>query len=202
VAWTRVPRNLAKESRLFRTLRVALAGAALMTALTSTAAFAATDYYTILPANVRPLPAVERVAPSTRSVRNAQGYALPLDGRLRVTTPFGERGPYWKLGYHPGIDFGVKSGTPVKAVADGVVLEAHEAGYNAGYGGYVKIDHGNGVHSLYAHLSRVDVAEGQQVSAGEALALSGNTGVSTGPHLHVEIRKNGVHQDPAPYLGL
>ena len=186
---------------MLRTFRLALAGAALMTAVTGTTASAASYYneHNLLPFQDRP---VATAPVTTAPLRNANGFALPLDGRLRVTTPFGERGPYWKVGYHPGIDFGVKMGTPVKVVADGVVIEAYEDGYNKGYGGYVKVDHGNGLHSLYAHLSRVDVVEGQQVSAGEALALSGNTGVSTGPHLHVEIRKDGVHQDPAPYLGL
>ena len=181
---------------MLRTLRVALAGAALMTALTSTAASAASTHeheHSYLPFRDRPV---------VQSVTNALGFALPLSTRLRITTPFGERGPYWKLGYHPGMDFAVPVGTPVKAVADGVVIEAYEAGYNKGYGGYVKVDHGNGRHSLYAHLSRVDVEEGQQVSAGDKIALSGNTGVSTGPHLHLEIRQNGKHLDPAPYLGL
>jgi murein DD-endopeptidase MepM/ murein hydrolase activator NlpD len=187
---------------LLRSLRVALAGAALMTALTSTAASAANDYYNVLPFRGSPVITITLPAPAPAPVRNANGFALPLDGRLRVTTPFGERGPYWKVGYHPGIDFGVKTGTPVKAIADGVVIEAHEAGYNKGYGGYVKIDHGNGRHSLYAHLSRVDVEVGAQVSAGDKIALSGNTGVSTGPHLHVELRQNGKHIDPAPFLGI
>ena len=179
---------------MLRTIRLALAGAALMTALTSTAASAASDYYTLQPSEDRP--AVTKLA------TNALGFALPLATRLRITTPFGERGPYWKLGYHPGMDFAVPTGTPVKAVADGVVIEAYEDGYNKGYGGYVKIDHGNGRHSLYAHLSRVDVEEGQQVSAGDKIALSGNTGVSTGPHLHLEIRQDGKHVDPAPFLGI
>ena len=181
---------------MLKTFRLALAGAALMTALTSTAASAADRHYA---GDLRPL---ARVTASSRVTRSAAGFALPMSTRLFVTTPFGERGPYWKLGYHPGIDFRAAVGTPVKAVADGIVIEAHEAGWNAGYGGYVKIDHGNGLQSLYAHLSRVDVEVGTQVSAGEKLALSGNTGVSTGPHLHLEIRQNGVQKDPAPYLGL
>jgi murein DD-endopeptidase MepM/ murein hydrolase activator NlpD len=177
---------------VLRSLRLALVGAALMTALSSSAALAATDYSRFLPVADRPL----------TTVRNAIGYALPLSGRLRVTTPFGERGPYWKLGYHPGIDFGVPIGTSVQAVADGVVIEAEEDGWHKGYGGYVKVDHGDGLHSLYAHLSRVDVSVGDQVSAGDHLARSGNTGVSTGPHLHLEMRQDGVHKDPAPYLGI
>jgi murein DD-endopeptidase MepM/ murein hydrolase activator NlpD len=182
---------------MLKTFRVALAGAALMTALTSTAASAADRHY------AGDLSALARVTGnSTRVTRSAAGYALPMSIRLFVTTPFGERGPYWKSGYHPGIDFRAPVGTPVKAVADGIVVEAHEDGYNKGYGGYVKIDHGNGLHSLYAHLSRVDVAVGDQVVAGDKLALSGNTGISTGPHLHLEMRQNGVQKDPAPYLGL
>src|SRR5687767_11994235 len=126
---------------MLKTFRLALAGAALMTALTSTAASAADRYYA---GDLSPL---ARTTASARVARNVNGYALPLDGRLRVTTPFGERGPYWKVGYHPGIDFGVKTGTPVKVIADGVVIEAHEAGYNAGYGGYVKVDHRSEEHT-------------------------------------------------------
>lgn len=177
---------------MLRTLRLALASGALIAALGSTAAYAATDYNRFLPVDERP----------QTGVTNANGYALPLSGRLRVTTPFGERGPYWKLGYHPGMDFGVPTGTSVKSVDDGVVIEAEEDGVNKGYGGYVKVDHGGGRHSLYAHLSRVDVAVGDRISAGGHLARSGNTGMSTGPHLHLEIRQHGVQKDPAPYLGL
>jgi murein DD-endopeptidase MepM/ murein hydrolase activator NlpD len=188
---------------MLKTFRLALAGAALMTALTSTAAFAANDYVHSHDRHyASDLAALARTTTSTRSDRNAFGFALPLATRLRITTPFGERGPYWKLGYHPGMDFAVPVGTPVKAVGDGIVIEAHEDGYNKGYGGYVKVEHGNGRHSLYAHLSHVDVAVGDQVAAGDKIALSGNTGVSTGPHLHLEIRQDGKHQDPAPFLGI
>lgn len=191
----------------FRTLRTALVGAALMTALTTGAAAAASreeiDYGISVAelAAMQRLPSVsaasERFAPSTGgSLR----FIRPVGGW--ISTPFGERGPYWRLGYHPGIDFAVPTGTPIKAVADGVVIEAEPEGYGNGYGHYVKIDHGDGLISLYGHMSTLQVEVGDQVTAGQVIGRSGNTGFSTGPHLHLEMRQNGVPRDPASFLGL
>jgi murein DD-endopeptidase MepM/ murein hydrolase activator NlpD len=191
----------------FRSLRVALAGAALMTALTTGAAAAADrteaelGMSTVELAQMQKLPSVsaasQRPAPSAPK---PVGYVRPAVGR--ITTPFGEVGPYWKLGYHPGLDIAVRTGTPIKAMADGVVIEAESQGENSGYGHYVKIDHGNGLHTLYAHMSILQVEPGDQIAAGQVIGLSGNTGFSTGPHLHLEVRQNGVKKDPALYLGL
>lgn len=175
---------------MVRFTRLALAAAGLTLALTSSVASAA--------AYVPDAAGYQAV----RSVERAASYSPPLDGRLRITTPFGEPGPYWKAGHHPGIDFGVRTGTPVKAIRAGVVIEAESQGWNKGYALYVKVDHGDGLHSLCAHLSELKVEVGDVVGAGDVIALSGNGRVSTGPHLHLEVRERGVKRDPAPYIGL
>lgn len=90
-------------------------------------------------------------------------------------------------GYN-AVDIGAPEGTPVWASARGEVIIARQGGYNGGYGSYVVIRHDNGTQTLYAHLSYVEVSAGQVVSQGEEIGLSGNTGRSTGPHLHFEVR--------------
>jgi murein DD-endopeptidase MepM/ murein hydrolase activator NlpD len=90
-------------------------------------------------------------------------------------------------GYN-SVDFGAPVGTPVLASASGKVIVAKPQGYNGGYGHYVVIEHDNGTQTLYAHLSSVSVTVGDEVTKGEKIALSGNTGRSTGPHLHFEVR--------------
>jgi hypothetical protein len=102
-------------------------------------------------------------------------------------------------GQHNGLDFPVPVGTPVKASADGVVSTISSGG---GFGVYVIVTHSGGYSSLYAHLTRATVGLGTEVGAGQQIAVSGNTGDSTGPHLHLEIRLNGAAQNPAPLLGL
>jgi len=119
--------------------------------------------------------------------------AFSWPAKARISSNFGQR---WGR-MHYGIDIAVVTGTPVKAAADGVVTFA---GTNGGYGILVTIDHGNGVETRYAHNSRVAVKVGQQVKRGDIIAYSGNTGNSTGPHLHFEIRYKGTAVDPLPYL--
>lgn len=99
---------------------------------------------------------------------------------------------------HLGLDVAVPVGTPIKAAAAGQVTLAADDLYFTG--GTVIIDHGAGVQTLYAHLSRLDVREGQRVQAGEVIALSGATGRVTGPHLHFGLAWYGLQLDPAPYL--
>ncbi len=95
----------------------------------------------------------------------------------------GFHGPY------NAVDIGAPVGTPIAAAADGVVITTKSpSGWNGGYGGLTIIKHGNGSQSLYAHQSRIDVTPGQSVKQGEQIGLSGNTGRSTGPHLHLEFR--------------
>ncbi|PZA06481.1 MULTISPECIES: M23 family metallopeptidase [unclassified Meiothermus] len=120
-------------------------------------------------------------------------------GSNRVTDPFGTRRSYDKgatYSFHEGIDYGVPVGTPVRAPAAGVVGLA-EPLFVRGNG--VTIDHGDGVCSGFWHLSKILVRPGQVVKAGDLIGLSGNTGLSNGPHAHFEIRVRGVPTNPAPW---
>lgn len=98
---------------------------------------------------------------------------------------------------HKGIDFTAPRGTAIQATGDGVVIAA---GRGQGYGNRVKIDHGYGYISHYAHMSRIDVKVGQKVKRGEQIGLVGSTGASTGPHCHYEIIKNGTHINPIQFV--
>jgi murein DD-endopeptidase MepM/ murein hydrolase activator NlpD len=115
----------------------------------------------------------------------------PADGQF--TSPFGYR--WGRL--HAGIDIAVPVGTPVHAAAAGTV---RIAGWVGGYGNYVCIDHGGGLSTCYGHNSRLGVSVGQRVAKGQVVAASGNTGHSTGPHIHFETRVGGVPRDPMGYL--
>ena len=123
----------------------------------------------------------------------------PLATKGRISSPFGNRmHPILKENrFHSGMDIAVPSGTEVRAADRGKVLIS---GWNGGYGYYIAIDHGNGLSTAYAHNSRLLVKEGDLVAQGQAVAKSGSTGLSTGPHLHFEVRKEGVPIDPADYL--
>jgi murein DD-endopeptidase MepM/ murein hydrolase activator NlpD len=98
---------------------------------------------------------------------------------------------------HTGIDITMPRGTPLHATADGVVSFADR---NGGNGNIVVIEHGHGLSTVYAHNSKNSVKAGQAVKRGEVIALSGSTGVSTGPHLHYEVWRNGQSINPAPFL--
>jgi murein DD-endopeptidase MepM/ murein hydrolase activator NlpD len=128
--------------------------------------------------------------------------ALPT--MLPVNAPFNASGFGWRIdpftgqqAMHEGIDFITDVGTPVVAAAGGVV---QFAGFHPQYGLMVDIDHGNELVTRYAHLSRVAVKEGDIVQRGRRIADSGNTGRSTGPHLHFEVRFRGTPQNPARFL--
>lgn len=99
---------------------------------------------------------------------------------------------------HSGLDISAPRGTPIKAAAAGTVTFSGNAG--DGYGYYVVIAHGNGVQTVYAHCSQVIAKKGQQVSQGEVIAKVGSTGNSTGNHLHLEVRKNGITYNPQYYV--
>lgn len=99
--------------------------------------------------------------------------------------------------FHEGIDFPAERGTPIQAAASGKVVFAGTA---PEYGKMVEVDHGNGLVTRYAHASRLLVKEGDVVVAGQPIAAVGSTGRSTGPHLHFEVRQNGVPQNPARFL--
>ena len=130
------------------------------------------------------VPAV--VAPSGSGV-----LGWPVSGP--VTSGFGVR---WGR-MHEGIDIAVGEGTPVRAAAAGTVIYA---GWMSGYGNLVAVDHGNGLSTAYAHNSSLAVSVGQSVAAGEVVSYSGNTGNSTGPHVHFEVRVDGSAVDPLGYL--
>ena len=127
-----------------------------------------------------------------RGTKSKPTYMFPVTN-WNVTSNFGYR--WGRL--HAGTDVGVPIGTTVRASRGG---QAITAGWVGGYGNCVIIDHGDGVATRYGHLSEVTVSVGQYVDQGEQIALSGNTGRSTGPHLHFEIRINGEAVDPLPYL--
>jgi len=122
---------------------------------------------------------------------SAAGLIWPVDGI--VTSGFGLR---WGR-MHEGIDIAASTGAPIWAAAAGTVIHA---GWLGGYGNLVVLDHGNGLATAYAHCSAILVGVGQTVAQGETIALVGSTGHSTGPHLHFEVRVNGVAVDPLLYL--
>lgn len=103
-----------------------------------------------------------------------------------------------KQEYHEGLDIGVWYNTPVMATADGKVTSV---GWSGGYGRVIKIAHGFGYTTCYAHLNKYKVKKGQRVKRGEVIALTGNSGKSTGPHLHYEVRLNNIPQNPQKYIG-
>lgn len=127
-----------------------------------------------------------------RGTKSKPTYMYPVTN-WNLTSNFGYR--WGRL--HAGADVGVPIGTTVRASRAGQVITA---GWVGGYGNCVIIDHGDGVTTRYGHLSEVTVSVGQYVDQGQQVALSGNTGRSTGPHLHFEIRINGKAVDPLPYL--
>lgn len=116
-----------------------------------------------------------------------------------VTSPFGNRiSPLnGKIQFHEGIDIAAQIGTPVVAPADGMVIKV---GFEAGYGNVVELSHGYGLKTVYGHNSRINVKLGQHVKRGDVIAYSGNTGSSTGPHVHYEVRVNGLPVNPVRYL--
>ena len=122
---------------------------------------------------------------------SASGFVWPVLGP--VTSPFG-----WRWGrMHEGIDIAAASGTPIAASAAGTVIYA---GWLGGYGNVVVIDHGGGISTTYGHQSSLAVGNGSYVAQGQTIGYVGSTGHSTGPHVHFEVRVNGVPQDPLGYL--
>ena len=120
-------------------------------------------------------------------------YIWPLKDSFTKTSGFGSR---WGR-QHKGIDLAVSVGTTVYAADGGTVVEAQ---YSGSYGNVVMIDHQNGQETRYAHNSKLLVKKGDKVYQGQPIAKSGNTGRSTGPHVHFEIRFNGEPRNPLNYL--
>lgn len=131
------------------------------------------------------------------SVLSATPDIWPVRGF--ITSNFGYRKSpiYGTRQFHEGLDIANRVGAPVAATAAGTVVET---GYQSGYGKFVKLQHGYGMSTLYGHLSDTAVKEGQRVKRGELVGYVGNTGSSTGPHLHYEVRVNGVPANPLGYL--
>ena len=123
----------------------------------------------------------------------------PSQASTRITSPFGWR--YLSLlggrNYHTGVDIGAAGGTNILAANSGKVIKA---GWNNSYGYMVMVDHGGGIVTLYAHSSKLLVKTGDVVTRGQAIALIGSTGMSTGNHLHFEVRVNGKYQNPLNYI--
>ncbi len=122
-------------------------------------------------------------------------YVFPVSGNYGISSGYGLRDAP-KAGAttnHQGIDISVPIGTPVLSSMAGKIIGG---GYSGSRGNYVVVDHGSGITTLYQHLSKVSVKVGDIVNTGQTIAYSGNSGVSTGPHLHYEVRKDGKPIDP------
>lgn len=122
----------------------------------------------------------------------------PLPG-VDIVSDYGERlhPIHGDVRMHHGVDLDADSGTPIAAISDGIVAFAGERG---GYGNLVIIDHGGGYETRYAHQEHLTVTAGDLVNAGDLIGSVGSTGNSTGPHLHFEVRRDGVSVDPEPWL--
>ena len=123
----------------------------------------------------------------------------PAPDRFTITSPYGYRiHPILKTKkLHTGIDIRSSMGENILAAQDGKVIHSDWYG---GYGKVIMIDHGGGIVTLYAHNSQLVVKEGSNVKKGTVIAKSGNSGLSTGPHLHFEVRENGKYVDPLKYV--
>lgn len=124
------------------------------------------------------------------------GAVRPVSGGS-LSARFGQRGSHWASGYHTGLDFVVPTGTAAHAVTSGVIMSTGNAG---AYGNRVILQAADGTQFYYAHLSRISVSRGTRVLAGHQIGLTGETGNTTGPHLHFEVRRAGVPTDPAKWL--
>jgi lipoprotein NlpD len=150
-----------------------------------------------IPGAARQLP-VEMISPADSTANIPESSALPDDGIVwpvvgGINSHFGRRG----ASFHDGIDISAPEGTPIKAIGNGEVIYSDQL---RGYGNLVILRHSGGLVSVYAHNQVNLVHQGQVVGQGDIIAKVGSTGRVTGPHLHLEIRKNNVAQDPLLYL--
>ncbi len=140
------------------------------------------------------LAAKENMLLLTANTASLNSMQIPVEGQ--ITSPFGYRihPIYGTRLFHNGVDIGADAGTPIVAALNGVVEKAE---YNDSYGYYVILNHGKDFKTVYAHCSQLQVEVGQTVPKGQEIALVGSTGVSTGPHLHFEVRRGEYRINPA-----
>ncbi len=146
------------------------------------------EYQSVVEAKILQQSVLKDMLPNSSPVRagyNSSSYGWRID-------PFNGH-----KAFHEGLDFPANTGAPILAAADGIVSAADQT---PDYGNIVKINHGSGLETRYAHASKILVKVGERVTKGQQVALVGNTGRSTGPHLHYEIRLNGNPLDPRQYL--
>ena len=146
------------------------------------------EYQSVIEAKILQQSVLKDMLPNSSPVRagyNSSSYGWRID-------PFNGH-----KAFHEGLDFPANTGAPILAAADGIVIAAEQT---PDYGNIVKINHGSGLETRYAHASKILVKVGDRVTKGQQVALVGNTGRSTGPHLHYEIRLNGNALDPRQYL--
>lgn len=146
------------------------------------------EYQSVVEAKILQQSVLKDMLPNSSPVRagyNSSSYGWRID-------PFNGH-----KAFHEGLDFPANTGTPILAAADGIVSAAEQT---PDYGNIVKINHGSGLETRYAHAAKILVKVGERVTKGQQVALVGNTGRSTGPHLHYEIRLNGNPLDPRQYL--
>ncbi len=142
------------------------------------------------------LPFSGQSIPSTVST---SGYMWPVPSSHSISSPYGPRlSPFGGYEFHMGTDIVAPMGTPVVASRSGkIIIQV----FHPSYGNYIVVDHGDGVSTVYAHLSAFVCAPGAQVNAGQVIGLIGSTGASTGAHLHFEVRINGQHTNPLAFIG-
>ena len=140
--------------------------------------------------------AVQAALLEAERIRKIGVIVIPIDGNYQLSARYGQRGRIWAAGWHTGLDFRVQSGTTVFAAANGTIINA---GWGGAYGYRIEIDHGNGYVTTYNHLSRIEVTSGK-IIAGQEIGKSGTTGNTTGPHLHFEVMKDGLFENPTDWL--
>jgi murein DD-endopeptidase MepM/ murein hydrolase activator NlpD len=142
---------------------------------------------------------VEPALEETLEREAARPQGIPLKGRYELSSSFGLRRNPFGGGYefHEGLDFTGAYGSPIYATASGVVETAE---FSGGYGYHVIVNHGYGYRTLYAHLSKIEVTPGMQINRDRIVGYLGNTGRSSGPHLHYEVEQAGQPVDPSHYL--
>ena len=138
----------------------------------------------------------EAVASKKELAKQLGVITEPIETDYQLSARYGQRGSIWSGGWHTGLDFRVKTGTPVVAAANGRIISA---GWEGSYGYRIQIDHGSGYITTYNHLSKIIYSSGE-VAAGQEIGKSGSTGNTTGPHLHFEVTKDGEFINPTKWL--